>query len=666
MTVRAVWCLTAVWSAGLLTGQAIPIPIRWLLLTCITGFLLIPRLERFNRPAALLLVFLLASVAGAQTGIRLNTGTRMGEGGPKQGLLNPHFNPLIRLADADTVRAGPTEPLLSERPPWASGPVWSMVQAIIFNRRDRLPYEWTAAFRSVGASHLIAVSGLHLGILLGALLTVMKIARIGRAGSAILSIAASWSYILFIGAPPSAVRAGLMTSIGLSVWGAGKLPQPDRLLPAAVLTALILRPSLIASVGFQLSVTAVIGIRLGLRGFIVRDLESMRGRFSALFRITLGAQAGVLPVQILTFGCISPLAPLVNVIAVPLMGVWLPSAVTSLCLGFFLPPAAVLAGAFCNGVGNMLLWWIYIWSSVPGVVVPVPAAAAWLAALGLVFWAVGGRARNAALACLVAVVWFPALENGAPRICFLDVGQGDAMVIETGSPRRIVVVDSGPAFVSWSAGRHVVAPYLRARGIRRIDLLVATHPDADHVGGMVALAEEFQLGMFMRGCWYPEDAKSALKLEEGIRAAGVGTLIPGSGDRIILDNRSCLDVLAGERPGGAGGSGGLSSNNRSLVLRLQLQELSVLLCGDLERSGEKLLVPYRQYLPSTVLKVPHHGSQNVLSEWLLEATCPGLAVVSVGSRNRYGHPSDELLERLRNAGIEIWRTDHSGALVLQP
>ncbi len=642
-------------------------PIRWLLLLSGgTGLVLAERFLRQHHLSALMLLFLLASLAGARTGFHVNTGARSGTEEVKQGLRNPHFRPIIIIDNRNSVTRSPPEHFMAVRPSWASEPVWGMAQAIMLNRRKALPSEWVAAFRSAGAAHLIAVSGLHIGILLGILLALLKVVQMRRSAAAITAIISSWIYIVMIGAPPSAVRAGLMASIGLGMWGAGRLPEPGRIVPTAVFVALVARPSLIASVGFQLSVAAVIGISLGLRGFKARTLETARGRLAVLLRITLGAQAGVLPVQILTFGNLLPLAPLVNVVAVPLMGIWLPSAVGAVFLGFLYGPAAAVAGAYCEGAGRLLLQWIYVWAGVPGVVVPAPAIAAALAAVGLVCWAVGGRGRLSALACLAAVVWIPAIEDGNPRISFLDVGQGDAIVIETGNYGRVVVLDSGPAFGDWSAARYVVAPYLHSRGIRRIDLMVVSHPDIDHMGGMEDLAAEFPVGFFVRGEWRTTDTASARRLQARLDAAGVETITPEAGDRIVLGDGSWIDVLHGLPSSKDMGSDAiLSSNNRSLVMRLNLEGLTVLLCGDMERSGEGGLFRFRRFLPSTILKVPHHGGKDGLSDRLLDAVQPSLALISVGARNRYGHPSQVLLDRLRSAGIDVWRTDCSGALFLQ-
>ncbi len=658
MSVRAVWYLVSAWSAGLVAGQAFSSALHIVLLIAAVSFFLLKRVPRLYRSSLLLLVFLLAAIAGERAGIAFNTPRTVVEEGRRGGLNNPHYRPVL------TARQSPVESKdeSDDRAagiPWASRPVEGMIEAIIFNRRDRMPVEWISAFRTTGTAHLIAVSGLHIGILVSIVLVLLKTMRLRRQARTIITIAGCWIYVLAIGAPPSAVRAAMMTSIGLGMLGMGRNCSHGRILPTAIFCILVVKPSMIASVGFQLSASALLGIGLALRGIDGSHYRTSRAGLAILLRISAGAQAGVMPLQIYTFGYFSPLAPIVNAAAVPLIGLWLSSAVAAISTGFIWGTLSMIIGAFCEGIGRILLWWIYAWSMLPGMVMPAPAATALLAAAGIVLWGLGGKGRIASLLCLTLLSWIPQTGTGAARITFLSVGQGDAIVIESRNPRRVAVIDGGSAFNDWDAGRYVVAPYLKSRGIRTIDILIASHPDVDHVGGMETLAEEFNIGLFVRGEWRPGETETAFRLEKRLNASGIVSIVPETGDSFILGKGSRIDVLAGT------GNAGLSSNDRSLVLRLQLNNVSVLLCGDLEISGEYRLNRFRHLLQSDILKFPHHGSDDAVSDMLLEKVQPSMAVISVGSGNRYGHPSPNQLERLRRLGIDVWRTDRYGALVVK-
>ncbi len=657
MSLRAVWCIVVAWCAGLVAGQSFSASHYVILLIAALSLYLLKKVPWLSRSSMLLLVFLLAAIAGDRAGIAFNTPRAGVEEDSRRGLNNPHYRPVLIARQSPSESEDESEILAAEIP-WASRPVEGMIEAIIFNRRDRMPVEWVSAFRTTGTAHLIAVSGLHIGILVSIVLVLLKTMRLQRLARTIITITGCWIYVLAIGAPPSAVRAAMMTSIGLFVLGMGRNCSHNRILPTAILFILVVEPSMIATVGFQLSVSALLGIGLALRGIDGSQYRTAWGRLAILLRISAGAQAGVMPLQIYTFGYFSPLAPIINAAAVPLIGLWLSAAVAAISTGFIWGTLSMIIGAFCEGIGRILLWWIYAWSMLPGIVMPASAAIALIAAAGIVLWGLGGKGRIASFLCLALLSWIPQTEKGAARITFLSVGQGDAVIIESGNPRRVAVIDGGSAFKEWDAGRYVVAPYLKSRGIRTIDILIASHPDVDHVGGMETLAEEFDIGLFVRGEWKPEDTETAFRLEKRLNASGIVSIVPETGDSFILGKGSRIDVLAGTD------NAGRSSNDRSLVLRLQLNNVSVLVCGDLEISGENRLNRFWHLLQSDILKFPHHGSDDVMSDRLLESIQPSMAVISVGSSNRYGHPSPYQLERLRGLGIDVWRTDRQGALVV--
>lgn len=587
----------------------------------------------------------------------------------KQGLRNPHYRPLVPplsrkevdRSDPPPMDPGPLHPLPAR--PGASPAVRSLLAAVLLNRRERMDPGWAGAFRVSGTSHLLAVSGLHVGILLALFLGLLRLLPLGGTVRASMVTVALSAYVLAIGAPPSAVRAAAMGTLAIWMVAARRRIAPGSLLPAALLLALFLWPSLAFSTGFQLSASALTGIGLAMRGFDSRVLAGWRGRMEAFLRISLGAQAGVLPLQLAIFGTLHPAAPVVNLAAVPLVGLWLPTELAAMLAQTVWHPAGLVLAGAAELLGQGVLRVVALAGSIPGAAIPVPRCAS-LTALGMLLaWSLGGRMRMVALTLLVLTVWSPLLA-GRERVVFLDVGQGDATVVEYGSPRRFVVVDGGPAWRDWDAGASVVVPYLASRGCRRVELIIATHPDADHTSGLEAVAEAFPVGAFVRGSWLPGDRPGALRMRDRLLRSGVPEWIARSGDVLELDRDIRLEVLAGEMP--AERSRHTDPNQRSLVLRLDMRGLTVLLPGDLEIGSEYRLLPYGHLLRSDVLKVSHHGSDDATSEALIQAVGAGLAVVSSGRRNRYGHPGPNLLARLAAAGVPLHRTDGQGALVLSP
>ncbi|MFC1499903.1 DNA internalization-related competence protein ComEC/Rec2 [Candidatus Zixiibacteriota bacterium] len=669
MPPAAIWGITTSWTIGLLLGNRIPLLSIWFLLLISALLILAPRVPvRVKRLGLILLCFLAAYPSSRNLQASspwIDTSHLKDE---HEGLRNPHYRPLVSITRDASGEKTPDEQvtILSDRPDWASEPVWRLIEGILLNRREAVDPTWVDAFRSAGAAHLLAVSGLHISILVMTIMILFSILRTGRRVSVVLAVLVLWFYVITIGAPPSAIRAGLMITAWILLRDTLRLTDDGRLFPVAILTALVVSPALIGSTGFQLSVAAVAGIILANRSAPVQKENSTGKRLRDIVRVTVGAQSGVLPLQVLVFGTITPLALLVNILAVPILGIWMPSILAALALGSIGGVPEQLAGTFCEGTGRVLLWWIYLCSRIPGIMQPAQPWTSLAAITALIAWARGRtRGRLFALLLLALVMWSPVLTPDAPRIAFLDVGQGDSIVIETRHRPRVIVIDAGPAWEDWNAGESVVAAYLRSRGINTIDLLIASHSDADHIGGMQALLDRFNVRLFMRGEWMLQGEGAAQRLLSQLVETQTRILLPHSGARIELARNTWLEVLRGI-PGDADDSAAWKENDRSLVLRLDMDGLSVLLPGDLEISGERLLLPLGDRLRSEVLKVSHHGSGDSTSPEFLEIVQPSRAIISVGKRNRHGHPDPRVIGELRSSGTAIWRTDLSGALILRP
>ncbi|MFC1530385.1 ComEC/Rec2 family competence protein, partial [Gemmatimonadota bacterium] len=357
MSSAAIWGIIAAWTAGLLAGDTLPPALIWCLLSAAAlQLLLLRRHDRGRRLSVLLLCFLAAVPASR----RLDASSPwIGGQAPKEafeGLRNPSYRPLITSAprnreDVPEMEEARRTPV---RPGWASEPVWNLIQGVLFNRREALDRGWIDVFRSAGTAHLLAVSGLHISILLMSLLMILRLLGSGRFIMKVVPTLTIWFYIFAIGAPPSAVRAGLMATAWIGLRDTLRKIDGARIFPVAVLTALVLDPPLVASTGFHLSVAAVAGITIMNRQTETSAGRSFRQRCANVIRLSLGAQAGVLPVQILVFGVVTPLAMLVNILAVPLLGIWLPSVPVALGLGGIGGLPEQVAGAFTEGAGRIL------------------------------------------------------------------------------------------------------------------------------------------------------------------------------------------------------------------------------------------------------------------------------------------------------------------------
>jgi len=268
----------------------------------------------------------------------------------------------------------------------------------------------------------------------------------------------------------------------------------------------------------------------------------------------------------------------------------------------------------------------------------------------------GYRFGIAALAVTALLVWLAVLQlpDGRLHVAFLDVGQGDAILITTPDGRQILV-DGGPSPTQlvWALGRRM--PFWD----RSIDLVILTHPDGDHMTGLIPLFDRYRVERALTGAQTLE-AEEARSWREAVDAAGVPIVVAQRGMQIDLGSGARLEVL---HPGAELLSGTASDdNNNSVVLRLIYGQTSFLLTGDLEVEGERALLASGQPLVAQVLKVSHHGSGRATTADFLRAVAPQLAVIQVGADNRFGHPAPEVLERLAAAKVRVLRTDQHGTI----
>jgi competence protein ComEC len=465
--------------------------------------------------------------------------------------------------------------------------------------------------------------------------------------------------------------------MGLLLLAAMLLDRESQLMNAlglAVLLLLAWRPGDLGEPGFQLSFAATAGI-VYLTPTITAWL-SERGWpawLATSTAVSLGAQAAVTPVMLAHFNQLSLIGVAANLVVVPL-------AAAGTTLGMLVLLVA-LASAVAADVLFQALWLLLlalraaVWAAaqVPAAMVHLPAPswgaiAAWGGALALVPYLVGPRRwpRSMAVACLglaLALSVWPWVRpgDGRLRITFLDIGQGDATLVELPEGPRLLI-DGGPGGARrLDVGERVLAPFLWNLPAARLDGVALTHSDADHSGGLRAVLTRFRVREFWEnGRWGPasEDTLRAVERSGACRR----TLV--AGQRLWLGS-ALVTVLNPDGTLPLDQPPPLGDNEESLVLRLDWRGFSLLLTGDLGGPGEARLLASRAPMQSLVLKVGHHGSRFSSSEEFLEATRAAVAVISVGARNPFHHPTPEALGRLEAAGARIYRTDRDGAVILE-
>lgn len=511
-----------------------------------------------------------------------------------------------------------------------------------------------------GVGHLLAVSGLHVGFVTAGCLGLTRRLGATKTVSNAAAGCATILYCLLAGASPSVLRATVMALAYIAFSSRGSYDGLSALALASI-TIMLLRPLSVVEPGFHLSVAATWGI-LTLAPWLRRLLGGLPSHLATTVSVTLAAQMAVAPLVLRYFGFISLVSLLANPALVPLGGFMV---LYGLFLGIagFVVPLPEFAALPAIWAALALEWGANVFAGFPlaTAVAPLPswgASLAWFVLLTRL-----PRRRGAVVwGCLTLTLFtLPLATRLAQRhveITFLDVGQGDAIVL-TLPGGRALLVDGGYAEAGGQdAGKRVVLPYLRHKRVTNIDAVFLTHAHQDHIGGLFSVVDSANV----RRLYVPNPQMlepPVPSLIEACTARGIRHKSLHRGDMLRFPGGVSLEVL--HPPNAVPGDWG--ANESSLVLRLIFGRTAFLLTGDLEGPGEEHLLK-NAVIASQVLKVGHHGSRNATSERFLEAVKAPYAVISCG-KNAFGHPHAETLERLSSAGIRVWITEKCGAITMR-
>lgn len=553
-----------------------------------------------------------------------------------------------------------------------------MVEALLLGRREYVDPLVTERFAASGLTHLLAISGSHVALFAAALLLVCSALRISRSTAIYATLAITWVYLLIIGAPASALRAGCMITIALGAVLLQRVSAAGPVMALAAFVIIALRPLSILDPGFQLSFLGVMGI-VWLKKPVMALMPDALQRKGPLRSVTdslvisIAAFAATAPVVAHHFGMLAPVSIIAGVPAIPLTSLALVGTAAALA---FEPISFAFAALIADGAAAALDLVTLIadlsarvpWGHTP---VPPPPWWSWLVA-ALVCYALSRlisfrspsiRRTFLSGSALTVIVLWPLGQRALPgdlEIYFLDVGQGDAIAIRT--PRhRWVLVDTGPASGDFDAGERRVLPFLREHGVRGIEFMVLTHPHLDHIGGAVALLDALRVDLLIEP-GHAEGSQTYLAVLEAVdgsetewRAARSGRSLTLDGVRFDFLWPDSQNVDAVEDP-----------NQISAVVRVSYGEFSLLLTGDAGVEVETILLArHGSALESDVLKLGHHGSTTSSSAPFLDAVNPSLAVVSAGRRNGYGHPALPILAAVAARDIDLARTDQDGTVTLK-
>lgn len=566
-----------------------------------------------------------------------------------------------------------------------------LLQALVIGDDSQISPAVRRAFMVSGTVHILSVSGSHLAlvslIIFGGVrfflvrlpmgfylrlqrrVTASQIAAVATGGVAL-------GYTLLAGAELATVRSLIMLAIYLLAVLTGRERESLSAVGLAAILIGLFDPAAVFDVSFQLSFSAVLGLVLvAQRMFpepngetISTPIEKLKRWWIAALAATVAANLATLPLVAHHFNQIAWVGLFANFVVTPIIGgllvpMGLLTAVWVLLGGGIAP----LWAEMIHGVAEAAMGLVSFFESWPGAAVYVPSPPPIL--IGLAYfvmvaavtqaWRVRRIVVAAAVFGIVLIAWSLSffMPDGRLEVAFLDVGQGDAAVVRLPDGKSILI-DGGVLVDRFDAGRLAVAPYLWDQGVRRIDLVVGTHMQADHLGGLGSILSEFPVGRVITNGERPE-AEFYRRFAAAAAAKGVALDIPEKDELLLSGGGAEVRLL---RPSWDRAVG---ENDRSLVLRLTYGEVSILFTGDIEGPAQRALVAGDYALGSTILKVPHHGSKSSLDPKFLTAVQPRIAVISVGPANPYGHPSAQTLEAYRLLGSRLYRTDRDGAVLMR-
>ncbi|HDQ71786.1 MAG TPA: DNA internalization-related competence protein ComEC/Rec2 [Chloroflexi bacterium] len=568
-------------------------------------------------------------------------------------------------------------------------PQAALLTGILLGVESGIPAGLMDDFAATGTTHIIAISGFNITII-ASIFEKLTSRLFERRRALIVAIVGVMVYTIFVGASAAVVRAAVMGILYLLAQYLGRSTYAPVSLFGAGFFMTLHDPHVLWDVGFQLSFAATLGLMLytnplerGFERFLakfmsVKEARKAVGFLSEALIVTLAAQITTTPLILYYFGRLSLVTLLTNLLILPVQSYVMIVGGVATMLGALWLPLGQIGGWVAWVFLTYTIEMVRLTAQVPFASAPVQMGS-WMVGgyyallAGLAWWRMLAEERRqelcsrfaanlpakfvagGAVVLLVLLVAFGrSLPDGRLHVVFLDVGQGDAIFIQTPTGKQILI-DGGPS------GTQVLAQLGRQMPFwdRTLDVVLLTHPDADHITGLIPVLERYRVSALVHrdvGCetslcqhWH-----QLLELEGAIIHQGQAGLT------LTFDDGVQMEVIhPGERlVGGATPN----PNDNSIVARLTYGQFSILLPGDIEADVERQLAAQGASLQSIVLKAAHHGSCSSTTPEFLDAVKPELVVISVGADNRFGHPCDAVLERLE--GLAVYRTDEHGAVAI--
>lgn len=540
----------------------------------------------------------------------------------------------------------------------------AIILGMVLGKTDDITPERYLEFQQAGIAHLFSVSGLHVGFIVLLLGWLTAMAGFSKRSSLISSTVVLLIYATLVGWPVPVTRSVIMAVLAMLAYYGGRERQILDSLGLAGIVIYYLDPYALFKVSFQLSFLATGGILYFYP--LMRDKWEVKSWLGKAVLIPLAAQLTTLPLIAYYFNLFTPVSIICNIVLLYLSGAIVILAFAALLVFEIIAPLGIMMLSLTGFLTSLL-------TSLTSLSLKIPGAYFWTATphcimLGLFFaglgfivfyWHCASGKKIMYLGLLLMIMFVVSIclpagvfNHGQMELVFVDVGQGDCILIKT-PQGKFILVDGGGSPYS-DVGERKVIPYLRHRGIREFFMLINTHPDTDHLQGLLTVAEQIRFKYIgLPASLIDSERYTSLKEIADHKGAAVVPLFRGQ--RLNPEAEVYIDVVYP----GPGPYAGDEFNSQSLVLEVQFRDFVFVLPGDLEEPEVSQIVP--ELKKAVLVKVPHHGSKGSLGEGFYIQTDPGLAVICTG-KNNFGHPHQEVLDVLAKHDIKVYRTDLSGLI----
>ena len=584
----------------------------------------------------------------------------------------------------------------------------SFLKGVLFGQKNEIEDEIKDDFRKSSLSHITAISGMHVSYVVLILEMLLSVISIHKKVKNIIEVIVLTAFMMFTGMTPSCIRACLMYSYVLI----GKCLNRKSNVFISMLISLIIIVWInvfnLYNTGLWLSFFSSFGIiclsnlidKIVIRKMIIRrqHLNNVIKYIINCFSISLASQIFIIPIMIYSYNVFSVSFFIPNLLISVVIGPIIILGYVSIFFSYLIRPIALLF-SFAE---RIMLVYLFVVAKYSGY---IPFSTNYVVTPNLVlviiyyvfifyvlkfsykhkysflrillnkdkissFKAIYTKIKKSTIKVLIGAVVFLLISrflwnsNGDLKIFFIDVGQGDSCLVVTPQNKSILIDGGDGGEDKYDYGKNVILPYLMDRRIRKIDYIIISHFDSDHIGGLFTIMNELRVDkvIIYRQGEVSENYERFIKL---VKEKRIKVIIVQKGDRLKIEKDLYIDILW---PNYSNVINENILNNNSIVCKLKYKQFSMLFTGDIEEMAERTIL--KEYssnlkiLNSTVLKVAHHGSKTSSIMEFLETISPQISLIGVGENNKFGHPNEEVLERLESIGCKIYRTDQMGEINL--